>query len=196
MKLFNNLKQLICLLCIITLAVACKTTVPANDTTQPSIVVSVIESGSNGALIAATDPTVTLANFTCPAGTDDAGDTKTSYITTVNNSTVDFRVTASDKGGVEYMFVNIFHNQVSNVRVLNTSGAVPQITNFSGQTRISVTFDDPKTAQILAFEVNNAGDGVVIETITRDFSNNSIGIPEINTTNPRIQVLDVSACNN
>jgi len=163
---------------------------------KPSILVSVVESSTNSAIIASTDTSVALTNFICPSGTYNEGDIKSSYITTVNNSKVDFRITASDKGGVKYMFVNVFSNQVTNVRVLNTAGTIPQINNFAGQTRISVTFDEPKAAQILAFEIINAEEAIVIETSTKDFLDNIAAIPEINTSNPRIQVLDVSVCNN
>ena len=68
------------------------------------------------------------------------------------------------------MFVNFFSNQVTNVGVLNTVGAIPQTTNFAGQTRISLTFDEPKTTQILAFEIINAEEAIVIEISTKDFN--------------------------
>ncbi|WP_299890994.1 hypothetical protein [uncultured Lacinutrix sp.] len=178
------------------LLVACKTIVPLNDNINPEILVSVIEPNSGSKVIASTDPSISLADFVCPSGTDNAGDSRVSYVTNIVNNTVDFRITASDQGGVKYMFVNILHNQVDNIRILNTSNVTPNIIRNANDVRISVTFDEPKTAQILAFEVSGAGSALVLETATNDFSNNTTSIPTINSNEPRIQILDVSNCNN
>ncbi len=189
-------KSVCCVFSILFLLVGCKVTVPLNDTVAPKILVSIIEPNSGSKLIASSDPTIVLADFVCPSGTNNAGDTRTSYVTNVANSKVDFRVTASDQGGVKYMFVRILHNQVDNIRFLNTPDATPNVVRTANDVRILMTFDEPKTAQILAFEVTGAGTVLVLETGTTDFSNNTTSIPTINTSEPSVQILDVSNCNN
>lgn len=178
------------------LVTSCKTTVPTNDIVKPEILVSVVEPNLGNQLIASTDPNIHLASFICPNGTNNVGDSKAHYVTKIVNDTVDFRITSTDKGGVKAMSVNVLHNQVSNIRVLNSPEIVPNVIRSANDVRISVTFDNPKTAQILAFEVNRAGSSLVIETSAYDFSNNLTSIPTINTTEPRIQILDISNCNN
>lgn len=189
-------KSACCVFSFLFLLIGCKVTVPLNDTVNPKILVSVVEPNSGSNLIASSDPTVVLANFVCPAGTNNAGDSRTNYVTNVANNTVDFRVTASDQGGVKYMFVRILHNQVDNIRFLNTPSATPNVIRTANDVRILMTFDEAKTAQILAFEVTGAGSAIVLTTSTTDFSNNTTSIPTINTNEPRIQILDVSNCNN
>ena len=192
LKLFKT-----CLLISFALSVtSCKTTVPINDIVKPEIVVSVVEPNSGNQLIASTNPNIRLASFICPNGTNNSGNASSHYITNIVNSTVDFRVTSSDKGGIKFMNVTVLHNQVNNIRVLNSPDIVPTVIRTENEVQISVSFDNPKTVQVLAFEVTRGGSSLLLSTTSKDFSANTTSIPAVNSTEQLITILDISNCNN
>ncbi|MDC8003651.1 hypothetical protein POV27_06280 [Aureisphaera galaxeae] len=176
---------------------SCRVTVPENDTTPPTITVSVVEN-SGTEVIRSTNPNVTVGPFICPTGTADAGQVLCCYPTSIAGDSVDFRVIGTDRGGVGSISVRVLHNQVSNVRIIGHPDIVPTVANVPATNHkdIFVSFDVPRTSYILAFEVNNAGEILTLDVTTNDFSNNATSIPAVNTDEPSVQVVDLQlSCN-
>ena len=192
----KNLKISSVLIIVLLISYSCRVNVPRNDTASPTITVSVIDDEAQ--VIRSTNPDIEIDAFTCPSGTDQAGASKCCYVTTIANNSVDFRIVATDQGGVKSISSTVYHNQVSNVRILNDASVTPTVTPLSGgNTRISATFSEPRSSYILAFQVNNAGSILSMDVIANDFSNNAASIPTVNSGETSIQVLDLdSNCNN
>ncbi|MBX2829270.1 MAG: hypothetical protein KTR22_13980 [Flavobacteriaceae bacterium] len=183
---------------LLSITISCRVTVPENDANAPVITVSVVEENAGTTVIRSSDPSASIPDFECPAGTDNAGNAICCYATTIVGDSVDFRVIATDAGGVRSMNVTIFHNQVSNIRVVNAPEITPLVTNIENNNKyISVEFTEPRTSYILAFEVNNAGNALQLSTGAYDYSQNISSIPAVNTNESYVRVVDIqSSCSN
>ncbi|GAB5399891.1 MAG: hypothetical protein Aureis2KO_14760 [Aureisphaera sp.] len=182
---------------ILLTAYACRVTVPDNDTAAPTVTVSVMED-DGGHIIASSSANVPIEAFTCPAGTNQAGQTNCCYVTNIVGDSVEFRIVGTDRGGVKRIGARVFHNQISNVRVIGFPSITPIVTNVpvTNHKEIAVTFDDPRSSYTLAFDVNNAGNSLKLITSVTDFSDNVISIPPINSGESEIQIQDIQAfCN-
>jgi len=192
----KHLKPIFCLSFLLFLIAGCVTTIPANDTSNPTLSFYVVGPTIGINTVASTNPNIALASFDCPTGTDLAGQTQVGFVTSIANDTVRFKVVGSDRGGVQSLRITVLHNQVNNIRIENTAGIEPQIIPGPNSVTIVATFTRPKTSQTLVFDVVGAGATLAFNGTVTDFSNNDSAVPPVNSGSPTIRIVDIARCNN
>ena len=152
----------------------CPTEVPDNDTQVPTIQVFLTGGSAGDRLIASTNSNANLEPATAPLATQPVG----------------FRVVASDRGGIKNLTSYVGYNQVNNITVASTPTVQPQIIRKANEVDIVASFENPKTGEVLTFDVVNAGCSVSLAVSATDFSGNGNSIPAVDSGDPSIVVRD------
>lgn len=119
-----------------------------NDTTPPTLSAWLYNVESDPVIIRSTDPDMNVTN-NCP--------TNNGYFTSLNNSTLEVGVLASDRGGIDNMKVEISPVKVADIRnvvAVNNPALTPSVTQTAPlEVTITANFSNRLTGQMIKFDV-------------------------------------------
>ena len=153
---------------------ACETTIPASDSIDPKVTVSAIESGPPR-IVTSSDESVVIEGVNCPDGRALIFD----VFALQSDFPAKFFVTVADDGGVALAEGRVTGGAISNA----SEGVVVSSRTVDGNViaiaRKTFSRDDPRTAQIITFDVTPAAGTdrggprtVTIDAYGRDFAGN------------------------
>lgn len=171
------------------LFVTCTIIRTEGDTTPPTLTAYLYNLEAEPVTIRSTDPNVNVVS-NCASSSG--------YFTSLNNSTLDVRVMASDRGGIDNMAIKISpirREDVRNARAMNNPEHLLSVTQTGPlEVTISAEFTNRLTGQIIKFDVIGVDSVLLIDAEAEDLLQQRSAFLQSGVNAHPARVLDNSLC--